>query len=349
MDRAPYPFERFIRKVHRRHLFVHLLERTSLGVLGACAAALPLLGIALWRGLPGLPFAITSLALGVCIGMLWGILTRPSTFAAAMEADRQLGWADLTSSALATGSRSADDPWVVTLRAIADAHCRSVLPSAVVLNRLGARAWGGIGLATALVIVLGLLPTYAIPTQAKDYQNSSQSRLAETEMPKSLQRDLSQSVSRRTPKQEDPDDPNASRMNDVTPPPKGSSTVNPTARDQREANASANDPNGRGSGASRSDSSPSDHLKSAQTGTQSRNAPGNGNPSGGAGESAMTRGNGSEASGQAAGANRDVSRKAPPWQSADWATQSQQALHAVDAGRIPDAYRDVVRGYFERP
>jgi len=349
MDRAPHAFEKFIRKVHRRHLFVHLLERTSLGVLGGCAVALPLLGIALWRSLPGLPLAIASLALGVWAGLLWGILTRPSTFAAAMEADCQFGWADLMSSALATGSRSSDDLWVVTLMAIADAHCRGVLPSAVVLNRLGARAWGGIGLATALVIVLGLLPTYAIPSQAQEHQNSSQSRGAEAELPKSLQSDISQSVSRRTPRQEDPDDPNASRMNDVTPPSRAPGALNSTARDQQNANASATDPNGRGSGASHSDSLPSDHLKSTQTATHLRNGSGNGIPSGGAGESGMTRGNDSEASGQAAGANRDVSRKTPPWQSTEWAAQSQRALHAVDAGSVPDAYRDVVRGYFERP
>jgi hypothetical protein len=41
--------------------------------------------------------------------------------------------------------------------AIADDRCRRHAPSQVLLNRLGRRAWGGIGLAAALVLTLSAM------------------------------------------------------------------------------------------------------------------------------------------------------------------------------------------------
>jgi len=254
----------------------------------------------------------------------------------------------LMSRALSVSDRSPNDSWISTLLAVADEHCRTVLPSTVVFNRLGARAWGGIGLATLLVIVLGLMPTYAIPTRAENSHASSDVGIAESEYPDSLHSMATPSLSRRTPGQEDPDDATASRIAGVEP--RGDpDAANPSASDQQQANASSTDPNGRGSGASHSDSPRGNTMNSATTGTRWRDASGIGKPSGGAGESAVNEVDGNDASGQAAGSNGDGFRPAPPWESRDWAAQSQRALNALKDGRIPDAYRDVVRGYFERP
>jgi hypothetical protein len=350
MRTASAGFEQFVRRVHRRYVLLRLLERTGLGILGGCAAAMPLLGIALWRGLATLPLAATAVVLGAVAGAWWGFISRPSTLAAAIEADRQLDWADLMSSAMAVQSRSQDDPWVGVVTAAADARCRGVGPSAVVLNRLGARAWGGIGLAAALVAVLGLIPTYAISTQAGDIPGSAKNLIAGPDSQEQQGRSGTRSVARRTPTQEEPDDPGASRMNGVEPiPQQESGRAKSAASDDRHRENSNPDPNGQGKGASHSNAPTVDPRNRSQAGTGSRVASAEGNPADGVGEASARAGEGSGASGQAAGSNRDRVRPAPPWKSADWAVHSQHAADAIDSGRIPDAYRDMVRGYFERP
>jgi hypothetical protein len=39
----------------------------------------------------------------------------------------------------------------------------------------------------------------------------------------------------------------------------------------------------------------------------------------------------------------------PPWKSDSWPQDARRAREATERGRIPDAYRDVVHGYFDRP
>jgi hypothetical protein len=41
-------------------------------------------------------------------------------------------------------------------------------------------------------------------------------------------------------------------------------------------------------------------------------------------------------------------RETAPWQSDRWNQDVQNAREAVDSGRVPAGYRDVVRKYFER-
>jgi hypothetical protein len=40
-------------------------------------------------------------------------------------------------------------------------------------------------------------------------------------------------------------------------------------------------------------------------------------------------------------------RPAPVWESQGWADDRGAAEAAVQSGRVPDAYRDLVRGYFQ--
>jgi len=41
------------------------------------------------------------------------------------------------------------------------------------------------------------------------------------------------------------------------------------------------------------------------------------------------------------------SQRVAPWQSSDWFYAQSRATRAIEAGRVPDAYRDVVRDYFQ--
>src|SRR5690349_5671815 len=124
-------FHSFVRAVHRRFVFLHTLEGTGIGVLCGCAAALPLVLILLWRSQPELPLALSALGLGAWAGLMWGVTRRPTRLEAAMEADRQLGLADLLGTARMVAGRDAD-PWVGAVLAEADARCRQLAPAAVI-------------------------------------------------------------------------------------------------------------------------------------------------------------------------------------------------------------------------
>ena len=41
--------------------------------------------------------------------------------------------------------------------------------------------------------------------------------------------------------------------------------------------------------------------------------------------------------------------KPAPWEAAGWPDDARHARDAIDAGRVPDSRRDLVRDYFERP
>jgi len=340
-------FEQFIRRVHRRYVVLRVLEQAALGVLGGCVAAAPLIAIALWRGYPSLSLAVVALTAGAAAGLLWGLMTRPSPLSAAMEADRQLGWADLLSSALTT-PRTNGDPWVAAVAAAADARCRRTAPSSVIFNRLGARAWGGIGLATALVIVLGLLPTYAAPTRAGDSAADSPNSLASARLPESENPTRSTSPVRRTPREQEPADTSATRLgHDISDSQHQARNSEAAGNDSARRQANSSDPNGHGTGASHSDVRDPGSLASSPNGTHARAARAGGDPSVGVGESSSDLpAAGSSSTGSAGSTPPKAS--VSPWSSSQWPQRAQHARQLLYSGQVPDAYRDLVREYFDR-
>lgn len=338
-------FEQFVRRVRRRFVVLRVVERVGLGILFACAAAIPLLLIALWLGQPAAPLAPAALLVGALGGGVWGILTRPTPLEAAMEADRQLGWADLLGSALSVGDRS-DDPWARAVALAADERCRGAAARAVILNRLGARAWGGIGLAGALVLILGLMPTYSTLTQAQEGSHAPGSDMLSMHADQQASR-FSTRAPRRTAIQAEPEDAGRDRVGEE-----------PTADDSSKANQqpssqaakphdSTGASNSRGAGSSHTNVKDPGALAQAQQNTGSASA----NPQGAA-RDGSGRGSAfpSDATGENSGtASQESSAPAPPaWQSAEWPADVNRAHQAIESGQIPDAYRDVVRGYFDR-
>src|SRR5438105_13419042 len=92
----PAHLHRFVRSLHARFVLVRGAERVGACVLVASAAAIALVPIILWRGgAAPLPAVLMLLGFGLSIGILLGILRRPSRMDAAAEADRQLRLADL--------------------------------------------------------------------------------------------------------------------------------------------------------------------------------------------------------------------------------------------------------------
>jgi hypothetical protein len=342
-------FERFVRRVHRRQVLLETIERSGLGMLGGCAAALPLILILLWRGQSAGQIASGALAVGAIAGMIWGIVTRPSLMNAAMEADRQLKWDDLLSSAWAIRGREREDSWAGMLIAMAETHCAETSPSAVVLNRLGARAWGGIGLAAALVGVLGLLPAVTAPPSEANAVSSSAVASDETPFSQKTDNPAGGSYARHSAVQAEPDDPNSSHIDGMSPDsshaPAGEKQSDDPGTHRKPGDSSAD---GQGTGSSQSSHPGEYHLATPQDGTSAENNPGKGKATGGVGASARRAKADGPASGQLAGAAAGNQPGTPPWQSADWAQDAERANQAVESGRVPDAYRDVIRAYFER-
>jgi len=164
---VPPTTRKFLQAVRRRLMLVRVAESIGVCCAIAAAAAVALIALLWWRGRSGMP-AAAVLVLGVICGWVLGMARRPTLLAAAMEADRQLGLHDLLGTALlaCTEDDAPASGWRQAVAAMAQEHCRRLRPSQIVLRRLGARAWSGIGLSAALVLTLGLLTSQPMETRA---------------------------------------------------------------------------------------------------------------------------------------------------------------------------------------
>ena len=364
--------DRFLRALYRRLVVLRLLECAGLGMAIGSAGAVVLLPILLWRGQPALPFAVAVLGLGAAAGLAWGLLRRPGVMSAAMEADRQLRLADLLGTAwlIRDGgggggqTTAATDPWSRTVLAMAEARCREVSPSAVVLHRLGARAWGGVGLASALVLTLGALSTR--PQIVRAERPAEAARLPIPTLPPMPPAppetaDDSHGSPRRPgspgPQEAvEPDPGEAERVRTET----GDGPESP-ARTANAAGSGAAGEENAGDGAGRGEdavprpgaetdpggaSLPTESSRTTDPAAAdaAATAGGSGRRNPGAADQAAAR------AGATTSADADPQRdrsSATPWHGPDWAGDVRRAHEAIDAGRVPDAYRDLIRGYFE--
>lgn len=342
--RPPSQFEQFVLRVHRRLVIVRALEQGGLGLLMACLVALPLTAILIGRGEPGTALAATALGVGAVVGIAAGMIRRPTRLAAASEADRQLRLADLLSTAWSVRQRR-NDPWVAAVLTMADAKAASLMPSAVLVNRFGGRAWGGIGLAAALVFALALVPTAATESRAgSTSRNSSATALFPTE---SAQQPIGAASNnqRRFLPQPDPQDEPSSRRGATDE--ESSDAKSPVESDDAAHRPSTSaDPTGHGTGASQSKPPPRDDHPSTP-GAITRGHHDTGESSAGAGDPTPNpRGSSPGPFGTSAGPGRS-NQPPPPWHSDHWPGDAREALRQAQEGRIPDRYHDVMRGYFD--
>lgn len=156
---------RFVRQVRRRWIAWQMLERMGIGMVAASAVSLTLMPVLLWRGQATIIPALMFLCLGCAIGMLWSCSTAPTLLQAAMLADRQLGLNDLLSTAITLPTDSSNR-WEAMVIAHASSRCHGLGANQVFVRRLGARAWGGIGLVGALPLILALMSSDPLPLAA---------------------------------------------------------------------------------------------------------------------------------------------------------------------------------------
>jgi hypothetical protein len=336
------PHQRFIRAVHRRLVLARAVEHLGLCTLAGSLMLVMLLPILLWRGETTLPIMMGVALACIITAIVLTIRRWPNEMLAAGEADRQLNLADLlaTSVQLRNTSQPADDVLSPTVLAMADARCGQLSPSTIVLNRLGARAWGGIGLSIALVITLACIPTIWPATSTASDTNP----FSPAASPQENQTHLSST--------------------DAVQPALHTSNFDPTNEDNTrigltEQQAVADHSNGQNANHSSTNSNAGSGRDAGTTSataveTPMRNINANsantnssrtGSAAGGVG-STTNAGVKSSLTGTDSLVNSQ-SRNLPPWQAEGWSQASQSANDAVSNGTIPANYRDMVHAYFD--
>jgi hypothetical protein len=230
--------------------------------------------------------------------------------------------------------------------ALAEAKCRAASPAAVALHRLGPRGWGGIGVVAALVVGLYLLGPESKEAAARARPLTWQ----EIEAARDRDRNAARSVA--TPDLRRPkvggggdEDPLKSAVPDANQ--QGGATTAERTSSNEDGGKSAAQNGAGGGGSAQSTAKPTVGVNDPATGGAGKTGTGNSTSAGGSGgttDAAANNGGG----GATAGANTKARRPAPVWQAENWAADREAARAAIRGGRVPDAYRDLVREYFER-
>lgn len=331
MSHRTAQLERFLTKVHRRLILSCFLEAIGGGMMIGSIAAMPLVGILAWRGRSTLELLAGMLVAGLVAGVLWQARRCPSRLDAAQEADRQLGLADLMSTAWLV--RASDDPWVVSVLARAEQRSAMLWPGDVVVRRYGGRAWSGIGLTIAFTIGLAMLGVEPHGTVA-----------AGAPLIPSLQDNRSASDSPYDARHDAPS-PGSYADSAATP-----VTVEPADASGVSAGSSGNVP-GNATGTENGKETgefPSQSLRDIAADGSYSHAGGMG--AGGVRASAKDadarRGFDLNFSGGQSMLPED--QDSLPWDRDTWPTDRMQAQQPIESGDVPDAYRDLVRDYFDR-
>jgi hypothetical protein len=344
MRNDAFHLARFIHRLHRRLFFLRLLESSAIGLAAASALSVLLLPLFILREKPTLPVVTILLPLGALIGAIWPLLRRPRMLDTVTEADRQLNLADLLATAwtLARRTDASHDPFEQAVLQIADARAATLSPSSVILNRLNARAWTGIGLTSALALTLALLSANPIISQA----NSPHATATNPNVP-SRTNDPTRSSNRNPGARATPlvkDHPNPQDENAFNPARRTTQvTGNPT--DSSNDTAAAADPTGSGPGTGASRSPAAEPLANAAKSTprnQSGSTPGSGG--GATSDPSATRNGDSSIS----ASDSAVRQTVPTWTTTRWPSARSTAERALRSGAVPSQYHDLIRSYFNR-
>ena len=364
MTAAPSHLDRFIRAVHHRAVLLRMIERAGLGLFVGTMLALMLTLLLWWQGRPAMAVSLVSGGCGLAAGLAWGIFQRPSSLEAALLADRQLRLDDLLATAISVSKSSDEDQaWARTVVAIADARVSTRSPSEVVLARLGLRAWSGIGLASALAITLAALASSPGDSRATTERNETTSdgvatsssdrhqplMLLGPESPRvaNIRPSGPEERSEGIPLEANPSTP--SKNADTQPGGQGDELATPSPSDGIDKAGAGQSSTSRPYEAGRPpppvgppDGIAPDRPQSRPTQSSTRTSAGG---AGSSNDSVIKK------PGMPAGTSGGISKPrapVPPWQSDSWTRDVQNAQQALEADRIPAAYRDLVRDYFER-
>ena len=334
--------EQFIREIRHRLWLIRAVESVGVCILfasaaGALAAGVMRFGTGRVWPIDAMP-AVWSIA--IVLGLIVAWRRRPSLLHVAMEVDRQLDLHELMSSVLLSErSKEADSQWHAALVAAADARCRAITPGQLALHRLGARSWGGIGLAMALSLVVSVMlattdPRSSITSAQAEGRSSS---LAQVNAPGES------TVMAANPQRPDlnPQSQHFSGEQDMTE--RTSPRAVSSGSSAHSSNATVAASGASGIGRTQQSPGPSPLLENSTTiGTSQHN--GTVIAGGGAANTGGDHGNTDAAGSTSSPAHSNTA----PWDATTWSSDRATAVQAADNGSIPDSYRDVVRDYFQR-
>jgi len=319
-------FDQFLARVHRRAVGWGVIDRVGRALAAAALVLVVLVLAGVNRQMATWPIIGSVVTLAGAVGIAWGLIRRPTRLDAAMEFDRQLNLHDLLSTAML----SPADDFGGAVRAMANAACRKHSPSDVVLNKLGRRAWGGVGLAWAMVIVVSLLASQGNSSQAE------QTGATGPASPRWADRSR-RTLGVRTPSvggQEATSDDHSR----IDQPSSDSAPAKPSNGNMHKSSPA----DGGGEHASQTANAtaqlPTSNAHHAAAGLSQGD---HGVGDGGTASNDLVAGR----SGQGV-ASGTPNHPAPPWSSDHWPADRAAALQDVQAGRVPDAYRELVRDYF---
>jgi len=330
--------QKFLQRARRTWTVWTVAEHAGLGLLCGCCCVLLLLPILLWRGQPGQTLAIVFPLLGSAIGTILGLRARPNLETVAQLADRRFQTSDLLATAYAL--RESADPWHASILNLADKCALGLSPASLTPHRLGPRAWSGIFLSLVAAITLGLL-SVTMPADraqaviAPTVADASAAWVQPREAPSIGQQS---NPAREAKAESTPDSQPMGSSNDV-------SAAGALPQRSDPANRDGQGDMGAGGGSARTDSPqfamPANHAALAGRDSIADAAV----ATAGQGSEVRSHGSGGAMAGRVAGGHGpDVA----PWSALDWPAAQAGAFQAIQAGQIPDAYRNLVRDYFDR-
>jgi hypothetical protein len=340
MQKLPPQSLKFLSAARRRMIIIQVAEAVAVCCAGASVLALILVGVLWLRGLPRLEVAVCAVGIGVACGLVWGIAQRPTILSTALEADRQFELHDLLGSLL-TMPRSSEDveesEWHDALAAMAESRCRSLRASDLVMHRIGMRGWGGMGILTALTLVLAGISGRPVNVTAEEMVAASDSNLTAVHVGEAKNsQPVEQTISR--PPGAGGDEASRRRFE----------TEQATAEDADEAGRSSRDAAG---------GKPGTGTGSAVTQSKPFTPPGTSAvefPQDGKGTQAKATGSGvvsnSDDRGGIAGNGlaTEAGKLSPtlPWKSQGWALDAAKAGRAVKSEEAPSEDRELIEDYF---
>jgi hypothetical protein len=342
---APKTFQ-LLHAIRRRVIVVRLAESTGVALAVAAVLALVLLPILYWRGESGMSLVFGAFAVGALAGAGWAGMRWPKIEHVAAWTDRQLGLEDLLGTVVGISASQSNteqgwtEPWTRTVIALAEDRCQRLTPGHLVVRRLDARVWGGIGLAVALALTVGMLTSQVSQTRAQSAEEANGSAALSADQSNEHSAGNASQVDRSAGKsnQDEISNRNGNDLREQT-------SDNDTGAKGKGAGHSATGGNGTGSGASVTAVDQKSNDRLSGNGTRSDASTGVG-----AGWNGIANGNGGGAGDGGTGMEQMVQAKrgVAPWKSGEWEQDRSAANAAIDSGKVPDDAADLVRDYFRK-
>lgn len=356
---AAFPhLRRFTSAIHRRAVTLRVVESAGIGAGVAAIAIVLLLLLRFTRDFAGISFCLTILLVGVALGAVWGIIRRPSRLQSAIRADGQLRLDDLLGTAVGLQRAAQPDAtWTASLLQIADVACAGKSPREILLHRLGARAWGTIGLAVAMALTVSLL--FSSEGTSSPQQRSTGATASLGEAGDHRSRALI-TIAPESPlgthvagSAEDQQGPGGQQNPDKVAAAPRKPEPNAPSPPQNNGGATAGNAAGDGSGFGKTNRPPP--VAGSPTAADAHPA-GVATTEDQRGKTLAAGGGVAQATNAAptkpgqtgrVSAAAEGSTPTPPWRSDHWTADAQNAQQQLSAGQIAPQYRELVRKYFE--